>query len=247
MLINNHDLYIETDGPTDAPAVVLLHHGLGSTRAWQAQVPALVEAGYRVVVYDRWGYGRSDPRPNLDAPTFDTDIADFRSVLDKLNLQRAALIGHSDGGTIALYIASQFPQLVVALVTVAAHIYLERATMEPGIQSIMQTYEQSPRFRKGLRRSHGEKTDDLIRSWHRDWHTAEALSWDMRPQLAKITCPTLVIQGEEDEHASSQHAIDIAENISGAELWLVPDGNHMIPQDSPKAFNRRLLQFLQDL
>lgn len=247
MLINNHDLHIETHGSTDSPAVVLLHHGLGSTQAWREQIPALTEAGFRVVGYDRWGYGRSAPRPQLDPPRFEQDLADLWALLDQLEIEAVSLVGHSDGGTISLYAAAQAPERVAALVTVAAHIYLEADTMEPGIESILQAYQNSARFRQGLQRVHGDKSDDIIQSWYRGWHTPEVLSWDMRPLLQTITCPALVIQGKEDQHAAPQHAVDIAENITGAELWLIPGVGHMVPQDAAREFNRRLVQFLSAL
>jgi pimeloyl-ACP methyl ester carboxylesterase len=154
------------------------------------------------------------------------------------------LIGHSDGGTIALYYAMQYPEKVAALVTVAAHIYLE-PKMEPGIQGIRQTFEGDPRFRDGLHRLHGDKFESVFFNWFDGWHTPKALAWDLRPHLPEIACPTLVIQGEDDEHATPQHAHDVAEGIPDAELWLVPGAKHMLPQDSPEVFNLKLLEFLR--
>ena len=124
---------------------MLLHHGLGSTRSWRKQVPALAEAGYRVIVYDRWGYGQSEARPYLEVPSFRDDLADLESILSTFRSQSTTLIGHSDGGTIALYWAAQHPEQVASLVTIAAHIYLE-PKMEPGIQAIQQTFEQDEEF-----------------------------------------------------------------------------------------------------
>ncbi len=246
MLINNHQLHVESHGSEKAPAVVLLHHGLGSTRAWRGQVAALSAAGYRVIVYDRWGCGSSDSRPQLDAPAFADDLADLNALLETYGVHRAVLIGHSDGGTIALYYAAQNPDRVTALVTVAAHIYLEQATMEPGIQGIKHNFERDARFRKGMQLAHGEKYEVVFWNWFNGWHTPAALNWDMRPLLAKIDCPALIIQGEADEHATPQHAIDIAENIDDAELWLASGVGHMLPQDIPTLFNKRVLDFLKE-
>jgi pimeloyl-ACP methyl ester carboxylesterase len=243
MLINGHHLYVETHGPEDGYPVVLLHHGLGSTHAWQEQVPALVQAGYRVVVYDRWGYGQSDPRPALGTPTFTADLNDLLELLESLNIKHSTFLGHSDGGTIALYFAALYPKRVTKLVTVAAHIYIE-AKMEPGIEDIRQTFEGDQRFRKGMQRVHGEKFENVFRNWYDGWHKPECLEWDLRPLLPQITCPTLVIQGEEDEHATPQHAHDIAEAIADSELWLVPGGKHMLPQEMAETFNQRVLEFL---
>ena len=244
MIINRHFLHIESHGPEDAPPVVLLHHGLGSTRAWRQQVPVLAEAGYRVIAYDRWGYGQSEPRPALDAPGFEDDLADLEGMLAACGLLLVTLIGHSDGGTIALYYAMQHPKQVAALVTVAAHIYIE-PKMERGIQGIRQIFEQDEQFRKAFRRAHGDKFETVFQNWFDGWHTPQALDWDMRALLPQISCPTLVIQGEQDEHASPQHARDLAGGIPGAQLWLVPGAAHMLPQDLPEVFNQKLLEFLR--
>ena len=66
----------------------------------------------------------------------------------------------------------------------------------------------------------------------------------MRPLLSKITCPTLVIQGEDDEHATLQHAQDIADGIPGSELWVPSGAAHMLPQEIPELLNTKLLEFL---
>jgi len=244
MLINNRDLHIETHGPDDGPHVVFFHNGLGSTRAWRGQISAFVDAGYRVITYDRWGYGQSEPRPQLTVPSFAADLADLGETLERLNVERSTLIGHSDGGTIALYYAAQNPEKVAALITIAAHIYLE-PKMEPGIQAIKTAFENDSRFQAGMQRAHGKKFESVFYNWFNGWHQPEAMDWDMRPALTKIQCPTLVIQGEEDEHATPQHAVDIAENIPGAELWLVPGAKHMLPQENTEVFNQQTLEFLE--
>ncbi len=243
MMVNGHTLHVERHGSDEGPVVVLLHHGLGSVRAWKEQVPALVQAGWQVMAYDRWGYGGSPARPTLDVPAFASDMADLHEIIVQLGIRRAALVGHSDGGTIALYFAAQHPERVSCVVAIAAHIYVE-AKMEPGILGIQQAYEQDERFRIGLRHTHGEKYDSTFHNWFDGWHRLELFGWDMRPELLEIHCPVLVVQGEQDEHATPQHARDIAAAIPGAELWLIPEAGHMLPQEQAKEFNGKLLQFL---
>jgi len=70
-------------------------------------------------------------------------------------------------------------------------------------------------------------------------------AWDMRHVLAQISCPTLVVQGEEDEHATPQHAKDIAGSIPDSELWIIPGAKHMLPLENADEFNPRLIQFLK--
>ena len=239
-----HSLYWERAGDPADPAVVFLHHGLGSTRAWKQQPPAFTGAGWQTLAYDRWGYGRSSPRPALDLPEFGADVADLAALLDDQGLERVALIGHSDGGTVALYFAARFPERVCALVTVAAHIYLE-ATMLPGMLALRKAFEHDERFRQGLQRAHGDQVDSVFDNWFEGWVRAEHLAWDMRPMLSDVRCPTLVIQGELDEHATPQHARHLAAAVALGQLWLIPGVGHMPAQDRPDEFNRRVLTFLE--
>lgn len=243
--INGHFLNVKDQGPSSAPPVVLLHHGLGSVRAWKDQIPALVEAGYRAIAYDRWGYGRSDPRAGFSMPHFSEDIADLQVLLAELGAQPAFLIGHSDGGNIALSYAARFPGQVAGLVVVAAHIYVE-PQMVSGIEGLRQAYANNPEFRQKLASVHGNKTGDVFDYWYHGWANERNLDWDMRPLLNRIACPTLVVQGLEDEHATSQQARDVAAAIPGAELWLEPGAGHMLPQDLPQVFNRKALAFIRE-
>lgn len=243
--INGHRLYVVERNPHSAPAVVLLHHGLGTQRAWRAQVPFLAKMGLRVIAYDRWGYGQSDPREKLSMPHFEDDQADLLGLLDRLENKRVALVGHSDGGTIALYIAARHPERVSALVTLAAHIYVEEK-MVAGLQQVYRQYQTDVDFQARLRRRQGSNNNAVISGWYGGWFQAENRSWDMRPELAKITCPTLVMQGVKDEHATPQHAIDLAGAITNAELVLLPKAGHMLPRENAREVNRRLSVFLRE-
>ena len=243
LVINGHQLYVITRGPEDGPAVVLLHHGLGFARAWRRQAPALATAGYHVILYDRWGYGKSAPRPALSLPCFEDDQSDLLTLLDNMGIKRAALIGHSDGGTIALYFAAAHPERVACLATIAAHIYVE-PKMGIGIVGVRQAFENDADFRQRFQRAHGKQYQQVFDNWFNGWSKPEHLSWDMRPVLRQIHCPVLVIQGLEDEHATPQHAKDIAAAIPGAELWLIPGAGHMLQRDAARELNQKLLEFL---
>jgi pimeloyl-ACP methyl ester carboxylesterase len=243
VLVNGHQLNYVFGGESNAPTVVFLHHGLGSIRAWQAQITAFIESGYHVLAYDRWGYGASDPREELTVPYFEHDLQDLDALLNFLNLDRVALVGHSDGGTLGLYYAANYPKRVTHLVVVAAHIYIE-PKMEPGIRNLRRDFETDLRLREGLRRRHGDKFTRMFYNWYNAWTKVETLNWDMRPTLKQITCPTLVVQGLGDEHATPQHARDIAGALPQAELWLVPEVGHMLPQHIPDIFNERIIKFI---
>ena len=246
MLINGHELYVFQEGSADSPTIFLLHHGLGSVQSWKGQIPFFISQGFRVIAYDRWGYGSSTRRVQLSMPEFEDDLLDLKAIYDSLGIRQAVLLGHSDGGTIALYFALRFPELVSCVITVAAHIYVE-PKMSPGIESVRMAYETQPVFQKGLQRMHGDKTEAVFYGWYNGWCKPENLGWNMETLLDGISCPVLVVQGEEDEHATPKHAEVIARRISKAELWIVPSARHMLPQDMPEAFNLKTLKFLGEV
>lgn len=242
--INGHTIHVQVAGPRKGAPLVLLHHGLGAAYSWKAQIPSLADAGYHVLAYDRWGHGKSGPRDQWAIPYFKSDLADFEAILDHLNLERIAVIGHSDGGKIAMYFAVEHPERVTCLVLVSTHIYIE-PKMTPGIASVRRDYEQDSQFRNKMRRVHGDNTDSLFWGWYNGWNKPEIQDWDLRPLIKHIQHSTLVVQGMQDQHTSPQHARDIAEAIPEAELWLLPEVGHMPPQERPAEFNQRILQFLR--
>jgi pimeloyl-ACP methyl ester carboxylesterase len=243
--VNYHHIYYERIGDVRQPAVILLHHGLGSVGSWKNQISALREDGFQVIAYDRWGYGKSSSRSELKVPNFEDDLADLYELLSKLKIDQIALVGHSDGGTISLHFAHNYPKMIWGLVTVAAHIYVE-SKMIAGIDQLSQTFESDARFKCGLKRLHGEQTQKVFNNWYQAWMQHEHIDWDMRTLLHGIKCKSLIIQGLDDEHATPKHAQDIASAINCAELWLVPHANHMFPQEKPQIFNEKLVAFLSD-
>ncbi len=191
--VNEHELYVEVSGPEHGPAIVLLHHGLGSVRSWRSQIPAFTAAGWRTIAYDRWGYGMSSPRPSFSMPFFHDDLSDLTQLLNLLGINQASLVGHSDGGTIALYFAAQRNDRVRSLVTVAAHIYYE-PKMEQGIEAVRLNYEHNTSLREALARIHGEKSEAVFQAWYNGWRKPEHRRWDIRPAIRQIEAPALIIQ-----------------------------------------------------
>lgn len=246
ILLNGHTIYVEDWGAQSAQVVLLLHHGLGAVRSWKAQIPVLVEHGWRVVAYDRWGYGKSDPRPSLALPDFTPDLADLEQLIILLQIEKLALVGHSDGGKIAMLYTLCHADRVSRLLLVSTHIYVEEK-MGMGIQEVRQNYYQDADFRGRMHKVHGDKADQVFENWFEGWLAVgkqDGQDWDMRPEIRQIACPVLVMQGLLDEHATPQHARDIATAIPRAQLRLIRGVGHMLPQDAEDLFNEEMLAFL---
>jgi pimeloyl-ACP methyl ester carboxylesterase len=241
--IEDHELYVEQYGPENGSNLILLHHGLGSTRSWRHQIAFFAAAGWRVTVIDRWGYGRSAPRPVFEPGYLFQDTQETLRVLNLLSIERTCVIGHSDGGTIALILAADHPERIEALVVVAAHIYFE-SKMQSRLETIQRALQRPP-LKTALDWEHGKRAQKLIESWLHHWQNSDLSELSLLDRLPDIKAPTLVIQGELDEHATPQHAIDIAEGVQDGELWLIPAVYHMPPLEIPVEFNQCVLDFLR--
>ncbi len=212
------------------PTLVFLHEGLGSIGQWR-HFPAelCARTGLPGLVYERWGYGRSDP---LTGPRPDDYL--HREAQDSLPEVLAAcgiadppiLFGHSDGGSIALLFAAAHPEQTRAVVCEAAHVFIEEECLA-GIRLAVAAYEQGP-LRDGLRRYHGANTETMFRGWGDTWLRPTRRHWNVAAELPRIACPTLIIQGADDEYATRAQMDAIAAGMSGPTeiLWL-PDCAHV--------------------
>ena len=219
----------------DAAPLVFLHEGLGSIPQWTARgvdAPARLAAatGRPALVFERQGYGRSDPLTGPRHPRYLYDEAweALPRVLDAAGIGRAALIGHSDGGSIALLFAARFPDRTDRLVSEAAHVIVEEVTLA-GIREAKRAYDTpDSRLKAALRRHHGAGTDTVFSAWADAWLSPDFRDFDMCDQLPAITAPVLAIQGDGDEYGTPRQLDLIAEGVAGpVQTWLVPDCAHV--------------------
>ncbi len=241
--VNGHSLHYEFCGDGDAPPLVFLHQGLGASAEWQAQVDHFASR-YRVITFDRWGYGRSDVRPRFEHAYLWEDAQEAIALLDHLWVQDACLWGHSDGGTIALIVAGLRPDLVRAMVIEAAHIYYEPKIGE-GIGAMLAKVHSRASVQAYLAALHGNRWQALAETWLNHWADARNIPAELvAPDLLRrIACPVLVVQGAEDEYATDQHALDIASALPNSELWLIPGAGHTPHAALGDAFTQRVAEF----
>jgi non-heme chloroperoxidase len=262
------DLYYEDHGSGNP--VVLVHGWPLSGRSWEKQVPALVEAGHRVVAYDRRGFGKSSqPFGGYD---YDTFAADLDALLTHLDLRDTTLVGFSmGGGEVARYISRYGTDRVAKTVLAAAvppYLYQSDDNPEGGLDDA--TIQQ---FKDGVRGDRiafldGFTTDfftagdrsDLISEPSRLYHreiaafaspkgTLDCIDafgrTDFRDDLAKIDVPTLVIHGDSDGIVPFEVSGKRShEAIANSSLVLIEGAPHGFNATHAEQFNRALLDFL---
>jgi pimeloyl-ACP methyl ester carboxylesterase len=228
----------EARGPA-APTLVLLHEGLGSVALWR-DFPAAAHAatGLPVLVYSRWGYGKSEPIPPGPRP-IDYMTAEGREVLPevlaKLGVVRPILLGHSDGGSIALiHAGSGLAPRPVGVFTMAAHVFVETVSTV-SIAKARVAYEESD-LRAKLARFHDD-VDGAFYSWNCTWLLPAFIrGFNIEADVARIGCPITAIQGEDDEYGTAKQLDSIRANSHGrAEIVLVPNCRHSPHRDQTEA------------
>lgn len=216
--------------PEEAATLVFLHEGLGCAGLWK-DVPALLAArlGLGAVAYSRAGYGGSSPitlprsadylRPEA------TEV--LPAVLTALGIRRAVLIGHSDGGSIALLAAGLLDDARIAgIVTEAAHVFVEEITLA-GIRDARRAWETTD-LRDRLARWHGANVDTAFHGWNDTWQTDAYRNWTMEDALPGVRVPALVIQGVDDQYGTEAQVDAICAGVRGpVRKMMVADCGHV--------------------
>ena len=236
---------------TDAPIALFLHEGLGSLAMWRDWPRQLCDRlGMRGLVYSRPGYGQSTPRPHDVKWPVDFMAHQARDVLpallDALGIddeerRRMWLIGHSDGGSIALLYASAFRRLLRGAVVIAPHVFVE----EISVRSIAQAkaaYERTD-LRTKLSRHHAD-VDSAFYGWNDIWLDPAFRAWNIEEELGSIDCSLLAVQAQDDHYGTMAQIDSIARAVKGAQLCKLPEGGHSPHRDAPQALNDAIVQFV---
>jgi len=236
--INDIRLYYEIHG--DGTPLILLHGGLGNADYWEKQIPDLSRQ-YKVIAVDSRGHGRSTF--SEQRISFALMASDVVALMDYLSIEKAHILGWSDGGVIGLDLAINHPDRLNKVVAYGAN------------------YNPS-----GVRSDVGEseKINDYIEKATKDYQTLspDPTRWDAflenigqmwasepdftAEQLGSITVPILILDGDNDEFVNTEHTKDMAGLIPTAKLTLIADTGHFAVFEKPEEFNKIVLKFLAE-
>lgn len=236
-----------TGADGDAPTIIMLHEALGTIRMWRDFPQRLANAtGLSCLVYERRGHGKSDPQTVVPRPVdFHNEETDrfLHGLITSLNLKNPILFGHSDGATIALKYAARFPAVPRAVISLAAHVFVEDVTID-GIEMAAQTYANTD-WKSRLERHHFDQTDTVFRAWVDTWRQPAFRTWQMIDELPAITCPALILQGDDDQFGSNDQVTTIANHVSGpVTSHIIPNCGHIPHLETPDAVIESVRHFL---
>jgi len=248
---NDRDVTLEYQwvGVADSsePVVVFLHEGLGSIAMWKDFPERFCrENGWRGLVFSRYGYGQSTPRPSAERWPTDYLHRQADEVLPQLfaqlGIHQPWLFGHSDGGSIALLYAARHAAQLSGIIVVAPHIFVEEVTIT-GIRAAREAYLQQD-VRGKLARYHADP-DSAFWGWNDVWLDPAFRHWNLEQDIAGISCPVLAVQGEDDEYATLEQIYGIARIVPATQLLVLPQCGHSPHRDQTLALTQAAAGFIR--
>lgn len=225
------------------PSLVFLHDGLGSVgtmRKFPQQVSR--KMGLSAFTFDRLGYGRSDVEEEFP-DDFMGEAANFlEDVLETAGIEDCCLIGHSDGGTVALLHGARYRGRVRAIVTIAAHVCRDELTYG-------QVLRHHQMYREGtipdwMVRFHGDRAAHLLRCWSEVWQKTLYDSWDICEEIRGIHVPLLAIQGSDDAYGLPGQLDGIKGAVPTAQIEVFKGLGHFPQLEDPEKVVTRISKFL---
>ena len=244
---------LQISGPSTRAPLVFLHEGLGSVAMWQGRSgdwPAQVcqAAGRAGWVYSRRGYGQSPAIPDvrgngrLGADYMHREAWEvLPALLHEWGVDKPVLIGHSDGGTIALLYAAGFA--VAGCVVMAPHLMVEDMTVT-AIKAAKNAYEEGD-LRQKLSRYHAN-VDCAFWQWNDVWLSQTFRSFDIREECQAITAPVLALQGVDDAYGSLRHLEEL-HTAGTVERHVLPNCGHSPHKDQAQKSLDLVVGFLKGL
>ena len=240
--------YLLIDGDENKPFIIFLHEGLGSIEMWKDYPERLCnELGYRGLVYDRNGYGKSSPLIKDRTPTYLHEYSEELSEVINILLpnQEYILYGHSDGGSIALIHAAQNPKNLLGIYTEAAHVFVEQVTIN-GIVKAEEAWNKGKL--KGLSKYHGDKTEVIFNAWCKTWQTSEFRDWNIENLIQSIVCSVYSVQGTQDQYGTKKQLKSIQTNVpSKVKTIMIDQCGHSPFKEQPEETISLFKQFINSL
>ncbi|MBN2893454.1 MAG: alpha/beta hydrolase [Bacteroidales bacterium] len=251
--INNKNIFYEILNQKyftrNKPIIVFLHEGLGCSEQWK-EFPQIISDKLKLpaLLYDRYGHGKSEKlREERDIFYLHNETHFLHTLLNNLKINNQLIIfGHSDGGTIALLYASFYPEKVMALITEAHHVFVEKVS-QLGVKMAVEYYKNSDMHER-MEKYHGENTESMFFAWANTWLAEGAEKYDILDEISKIDIPILTFQGENDQYGTYKQIQAVIDNCKNSKVevhWLKECG-HAPHKDQEDYVIEKIVNFVSD-
>lgn len=240
------DLYYEVHGRGEP--LVLLHNGMGCTRSFRLQVVDFSKR-FRVIAYDRHGYGRSTHMVALRKNWLNESVNELSRFLDRLKIKKAHLCGICVGGATALLFAAQNPARVDHIAVAGTCCYGEEKTAHKVLELYPSPDNLPIDWLQELAAYHGETyAKGLYRIFYqamREENGYPFRGYDLRPILSSVRSRVIIIYGDRDRLFDVEQALAMYRCLERSSLCIIPNCGHLPNEERPRDFNRAVLNFIR--
>ena len=247
--IKGLETYYECQGA--GPPVVLLHNGFSCGMMWDEVVPLIIAAGFRAIVYDRRGYGRSDGGPDFEehyvGETFrDESVSALMALMDHLEIGRFHIVGQCEGGVVGVDAAAGHPDRVMTLSAAST------LCTSPGPMDAFNRLKFPAAF---------EDLPAAVQQKYVHWHGRQRAAaffqlcsryggcygkdrFDLSPRLAAVRCPTLVMYPDRGHFFEVEQGVAFYRRLADGELSVFPKCGHNIFEHYPERYAQEVVAFI---
>jgi pimeloyl-ACP methyl ester carboxylesterase len=249
--INNHKIYFEIHGETEE-TVVLLHHGFGSTKIWKGIYPALVSNGFKVLMFDRRGFGRSEEGSDFqefyeNEIRYRTEsVGELRQLISLFDIGPCHLLGQCEGGVVGVDYAVAYPEDVLSLTAASTQCYSEMPMIELNAKKLVATfYDLEPRLQLKMIEWHGENAQKRYDQFAKCGGAYGLGYFDLRPNLVHVRCPALVLYPDRSAIFEVEQAIGFYRSLPRGELAVFPKCGHNTYDQRAEDYTRTFIDFIK--
>jgi len=247
--IKGLEVYYEIHGQGET--MILLHHGFGCTKIWKEIYPPLVQAGYRVLMYDRRGYGKSGRGENfMEFYVSDRyrpeSVGELAALKGELGIGPCHLVGQCEGGVVAADYAARYPEQIRSLTTSSTQCFSAVPMTELNALKFTKTFaELHPEQRKKFIDWHGGDTETLFNQFRLFGGAYGKDYFDLRNTLRAVTCPAFVLYPDRSFIFEVEQGVAFYRHLLFGELMVLPDCGHNTYEERPEAYVLAVLEFME--
>jgi len=247
--LNGLETYYEIHGKGEN--IVLLHNGFSCSKMWEEIFPILVEAGYRVVMYDRRGFGRSDGGPDFEEYYISEDfralsITAMAALMEVIGIDAFHIVGQCEGGVVGIDYAIEHPREVKTITMASTLCHTETTMEEFNRQKLPNSFQGLiPELQEKYIYWHGAKRAELFFNLCSKYGGAYGRRvFDLRSLLPLVSCPALVMYPDRGYFFGVEQGVTFYRHLPKGELAVFPSCGHNIFEHYPEEYAKQVLTFL---
>ncbi len=232
--------------------IVLMHHGFGCLKIWKEIYPSFVAAGFKVVAFDRRGFGRSEAGDDFQQFYESEDryrpesVAELRELKDDLGIGKCHLVGQCEGGVVGVDYAAKYPEDVITVTAASTQCYSDVTMTELNRKKLVPSFSLlEPKLQLKMIEWHGDNAQARFDQFAKYGGAYGVSCFDLRPVLRRVLCPTLVLYPDRSAIFDVEQAVAFYRNLPKGELAIFPRCGHNTYEQRPEEYAKVVLDFIK--